>query len=987
MERCFIAGLFATIVASLAQATPTEPATFDIDAPNLADALDRFSEQTGLQVVYDENVIAAGHAVQMQGSMPIERALERMLAGSGLVWTFVSDKVVLVRRRVEAQQKSQSMSQARRASPRAEGVTTLSLVKVTEDSTRSLAQEPTESAFGFSKPLIATPRSVSLITDDLIEAFGLSAVEDLTVLAPGVFTTTRYGIQGSVDVRNVPADTYFRGMKRLTLQGHGRSVFAAMDTIEVVRGPPSPIDGLGKVGGFTNVVPKSGRARAGGYVQALQGFTQLTYGTDERREASFGLGGPIHALGKQGGYYTFALLEDSNSYTERVPVRQQALQAALSIEEFTGPLRLEMGWDYQVSTTSGALLNRVTQDLIDNGRYIRGEPLALLDTDGSGAIGYLEYSRGSPVRGQLSPGNQPLVQRWAWPRDAQGNLRSLDQRQAIAGIPQSLYDYLVASCGPTPPQGSNGCADPTGALRAQGIGGPQPVSGYVPIGFALDPRTVGYTMLDPRRAAAYERELEAKFVVFFADLIYDADPNFTLKNQLFVDNMDQFKLSEQPSGGKQDVLVVADKLTATYRWIGAPAWLRINGLGSIIARETHSTGKRYSGDFGSHRTDAMANDGLMTPNTTFVHPFDNSVLDAGGALWMSHYATRYSELGAGLMVDVDLFDRTNVIVGGRIDGSEARNTDYAGTLDPNVGTVMNPGAVRARNDTAKAWDTGASWSVSLSREIAPGFRPYATYSRASVMLDNNNNSMDNAVIRTGHIGAAEMRELGIKGSLFDERVYFTTALYDQWRSDGSPLDPSAQLSTDLTLTRTRGWETEIKWLPAENLYVSLHALAQKTDFRFSAGGNILVDARALGFQDVLDANGNVIYPAEAFLYGGRAFLTLPAGIEAYEEKQGNPNVQLGLNATYELARGLGITLASTYVSSVSSGRLKLVELPASVVFDAGVFFERRGWRVKLDVGNLFNERYFRARTGDTLGDTHVQAMPRRHCQMALRYSF
>jgi outer membrane receptor protein involved in Fe transport len=663
------------------------------------------------------------------------------------------------------------------------------------------------------------------------------------------------------------------------------------------------------------------------------------------------------------------------------------VQGALSIEEFAGPFRLEMGGDYQVSTTSGALLNRVTQALIDHGRYLRGDPLAMLDADGSGAIGYREYSSVSPVRGQLSPGNQPLVQRWAWPRDAEGNPLPLDQRPVISGIPQSLYDYLVASCGPTPPTGSNGCADPTGVLRAQGVGGPTPASGYVPIGFALDPRTVGYDTLDLRRAAAYERELEAKFMVFFADLIYDADPDFTVKNQLFVDNMDQFKLSEQPSGGKQDVLVVADKLTATYRWTRSPEWLSIDGLASVIARETRSTGKRYTGDFGSHRTDAMANDGLMTPNTTFVHPFDNSLLDAGGASWTSHYATRYSELGAGLMFDIDLFDRTNLIVGGRIDGSEARNTDYAGTLDPNVGNAMSAGALRTRNDTAKAWDTGASWSVSASHEFASGIRPYATYSRASVMLDNNNNSMDNAVIRSGHIGAAEMREVGIKGTLFDDRVFFSTALYDQWRSDGSPSDPSVQLSTDLTLTRTRGWETEVKWSAAEDLYLSLYALAQETDFRFSAGANILVDARALGFQDVHDANGNLVYPAEAFLYGGRAFLTLPSGLEAYEEKQGNPNVQLGLNATYRIAHGVGLTLASTYVSSVNSGRLKLVELPEAIVFDAGLFFEKNGWRVKVDVGNLFNERYFRARTGDTLGDTHVQAMPRRHCQMTLRYSF
>ena len=37
-------------------------------------------------------------------------------------------------------------------------------------------------------------------------------------------------------------------------------MLAAMDTIEVVKGPPSPIYGMGKIGGYTNMVPKAGRA-------------------------------------------------------------------------------------------------------------------------------------------------------------------------------------------------------------------------------------------------------------------------------------------------------------------------------------------------------------------------------------------------------------------------------------------------------------------------------------------------------------------------------------------------------------------------------------------------------------------------------------------------------------------------------------------------------------------------------------------------------
>jgi outer membrane receptor protein involved in Fe transport len=149
----------------------------------------------------------------------------------------------------------------------------------------------------------------------------------------------------------------------------------------------------------------------------------------------------------------------------------------------------------------------------------------------------------------------------------------------------------------------------------------------------------------------------------------------------------------------------------------------------------------------------------------------------------------------------------------------------------------------------------------------------------------------------------------------------------------------------------------------------------------------MVDARALGFRDVVDAGGNVVYPAEAFLYGGRSFLVLPPELAAYEDKQGNPEAQLGVLAEYELRDGRGFTLSGNYFSSVYSGRLRLVELPSAYVFNFGVFWELENWQFKYDVLNVFDERYFRARTGDTLGDVLVSAMPGRRWQLTLRARF
>ncbi|HVS22937.1 MAG TPA: TonB-dependent receptor plug domain-containing protein [Gammaproteobacteria bacterium] len=260
-------------------------------------------------------------------------------------------------------------------------------VFVTADPLRALGTAPSDSSFGFSKSLFETPRAVSFISEQQITMFGISTVEDLTRLVPGTYTTTRYGLQGGVNVRGVPSDMYYRGMKRLQMQGHVRTVLSAMDGIEVVKGPPSPIFGMGRIGGYENFTPKSSRASTGTYMRDTQGFVQTTQGSYNRNEIQAGVGGPFHPLDKQAGYYVFGLLEDSDTWVKQVGAKQKFLQGTVAIEDLWGNFRLEFGGQLQQSVTSGAYMNRVTQDMLDHGTYLAGQPLVNLDLNGDGEVG------------------------------------------------------------------------------------------------------------------------------------------------------------------------------------------------------------------------------------------------------------------------------------------------------------------------------------------------------------------------------------------------------------------------------------------------------------------------------------------------------------------------------------------------------------------------------------------------------------------------
>ncbi len=878
-------------------------------------------------------------------------------------------------------QAEEAKEDAKTEESSSDDVTQLSDIQVTESPLGALGQEVSGTALGFSKPLLETPRSVSFITTDQIDLFGVSSVNDLARIVPGVFTNTRRGYEGEIMVRGVPGDTYYRGMRRLNMQGHTRTVLGSMDSIEIVKGPPSPIFGMGRIGGYTNLNPKSGRAKVGGYLPDAAGFAQATVGSFEKNELQFGVGGPAQLGQKKGGYYVFGLMEDSNTFTDRVTVQQKYLQASLSVDDFIGPFRLEVGTQYQRSKNKGQILTRITQDVIDSGKYVKGTALVPLDTNNDGRIGFVEMHQNSPVKGTVSAANQPLVQRWNWPKDPSGNYYALDAFPKVAGIPLTMKNYLTAH-----PEINCQAAN---IMRAMPAGGPLPTSGQLPVGFVLNPCTTGYATVDIRANPTLERDQDAKILLAYADMIWDVNPDFTIKNQMFFDNMDQHKIGDQPFAEFQNIYGLEDKITVVKR-IPAdklPSWASINMLGSVNFRYNYMDRKTSGGDQ-DFRNDATLHNGEFTSLTTFWTPADDASL-ATGYPYTNINTTQFTEAGAGLMFDMDLFHGTNLTAGARWDTSDGRNTDYA-AFNFTTGTSANPGAYQTSDVTASGTDSGASWSVSLSQKLPFGIRPYATYARSSITLAGSSQQLGNATIlsKGGFIGEAELKEAGIKTSLFHDRLFMSAAYYEQSRFDVTePDDPS--FGAEVSSTVTKGYEFEFKYAPMKNLFVGGYATYKRAEYvDLPVSANINIDARTLGFVDVLDpVTGAVLYPAEAFLYGGRPALVMPGALASqYGKITGNPDTQFGLNANYEMESGFGFNASANWFESTYTSRLRNIEVPSVFLVTAGLTYTKNDLHLRLSGYNLLDKRWFKARNGYTTPDV-VNPQADRSWQLTVKYDF
>jgi iron complex outermembrane receptor protein len=844
----------------------------------------------------------------------------------------------------------------------------IDVVTVTGDPLRALGTGPTESSFGFAKSLLETPRAVSFISEEQITLFGISTVEDLTRLVPGTYTTTRYGLQGGINVRGVPSDMYYRGMKRLQMQGHVRTVLSAMDGIEVIKGPPSPIYGMGRIGGFQNFTPKSSRASTGSYMRETQGFLQTTQGSYERNELQGGVGGPFTPFDKQGGYYVFGLFEDSDTYVKQVGARQEFFQATVAVDDFVGPFRIEFGGQAQRSITSGAYMNRVTQDMLDNGTYLAGQPMVDLDVDGDGLIGYLESHTASPVRGNVSSTNQPLNQRFPWPTDpATGSMLPISEFPTVAGVPATMLAYLNAH-----PEVNCRAAD---VMRSMPAGGPLPSSGQLPVGFVLDPCTVATVPVDYRGNGAFEREQNAQQRLAYIDFIADENPDFTMKYQIFYDNIDSFKDSYLPYGENQYIKAIENKFTVTKRISddNLPDWVRINTLASLNYRETSGWIKSSGGDF-DWRQDINFNGGYHYANTRFWTQLTNPDYVTGAAD-TSFRSSKFNSTGLGVMFDVDLFAKWNFLLGGRYDTSDAEATDMpsfnantgrspaAGVvcLEPGTGC---PGAWITTQTYADGTDDGRSWSVSISRQVGERWRPYLTSAVSSLQLSTSNDTLQVAVVRAGHIGEAELDEAGIKATFFDEKLQWTSALYRQTRTDVTdPEDPTE--GADVSSTEAHGVELEVRWVPTRDMFFSAYVLNQFAEFTVPSSASISLTARQMGYQDVVDPNtGEVLYPAEAFFYGGKANVNLPVGTPNYLERTGNPETQAGVNMSYTFKNGFGIVFGANWFSEVWADRGMTALIPEATVFNTGFTYEKDLWDLRINGYNVGDENYFRAGGGN-----------------------
>ena len=788
---------------------------------------------------------------------------------------------------------------------------------------RSLPGENVESVFGFEKSLLETPRSASTVSWEQIERFNIKDIDELIVLAPGTFTQSFFGVAGGLDVRGTPGEVYFRGIRRLDNPGNYPTPIGAADRIDIVRGPASPISGPAKIGGYLNFTPKSARADTGQYLSENEGAISYTQGSWDKRVITAEVGGPGRIGGRDFGFYIYGEVEDSGSYYDNTATDQTLLQASFDMD-VNDNLRIQFGGmyhDYEGNQVAG--WNRITQDLIDHGRYVTGRPTPL-DTNGDGSISHQEFDTDGDGFTNLNP---------------------------------FRFDFLGDDFALTP-----GSMDDVAYLET--LVGPLTL-------LNLDPSTVGIAKIDGSDViVAPDDTLENEDLTLYFDVIWSFDNGMQLKNQLYYEEYEN--LNENAYGFSQfhDTWVIENKLVLSGK-IESSNLVTSWQLSPSIRHTDFDHGDDYTNEYFDRRD-------LTGPSTALDRRLLATRIDDD---YTEYYVGDYTNLGIAAMVDLAWENGLNITAGLRYDTIDMDSKQpFDKLLFASSNNFCNPASAADYEadcgNSLQADDDvdGVSWTFSISWATEAGLIPYFTASEQSTLIAgqgaelNTNNIAEDSIFDT-----SELLEFGLKGSLLDDKLYFALSFYEQERTDFS-----AQSIVTNQSTETEGVEFEMRWQATDQLIltagwskievVNLNTL--EDGFRFSF----------IGADDLPNI-------APEVLYGGTLGGFIRREGSSGARRAGMPENIYTLTGTYSFNERFSGQVSMVHAEEVNSGFSGSIELPSYTLVNLGFNYQMDQWHLGFNLKNVTDEEYFRSNFPNLFGGTIVLPELPRHFAATLQYSF
>lgn len=758
------------------------------------------------------------------------------------------------------------------------------------------------SAFGEGLLVQEVPRSLSLLTPETLETFGIRDFDDLASYGAGTQRINYFGLPGIPVLRGSRAGVYFNGMLRAFQRNEMPTSFGSTEGLEVVKGPAPAHLTPTLVGGYVNLLPKSP------FFERTRGSLQLEVGEYDHTFTQLDFGGPFQMGPRPAAYRVSLSAQRSESYYQHIENDFESAYLALKVK-LGRHLRLFTGgeyYDFRSSEVPG--INRPTQQLIDSGEYVIGEP-ALLTSPAYGdtvirpLMEFPNTLRINPALHALAiPGD---IARERIPAELRALMLDLNDPATVANLytaSRPELNELLAQTG-LPLQDAYVY---TPAYLAAG--------GEV-LTEKIDPRNI---LADP------DDKADARNFIWFADLESSAGADWTWENKTFVEGLETEKYSTYGFAFESEQFVAADRLTFTRQLGFLDTRLSLGG-------ELRGTYASVVQDFDAEpfsRRDLTRDS--ISPNSVVIagpqrgEDGQNLWSTFGGASEQSHlyqaatFVSADSHLGERLRVFYSLRAENawwRVGLPGKVDqaspeqrAARERNGDeflLSGSLNP-VFTLVE--------------GLNLYGAVQLGRALAPG--DGGTVSGPDSFTD------------------VELYEVGLKASLLDQHLFTTLSAYYWAQSVFSSRDNEARP------LRGRGVEWELTYTGPEGLSVITAFTAQRVEL---AGD-------AVGFGAVYFGEPEAHWALNGGILSGDSARDLSRNPD--QALAGFPELSASLLVHYRHSSGFGGAAGPIWRDRYWHDIERNLRLPSHVLWTASLFYGGERWEFRATVENLFDEEYW-----------------------------
>ncbi len=773
---------------------------------------------------------------------------------------------------------------------------------------------------GTARPLTETPRAVTALTPEAMRRLDIRDLEDLPRSAAGAQRINYFGLAGAPVLRGTNAGLYFNGMLRAFQRNEMPASFGSTESLTLVKGPAPAHFSPTLVGGYVDMLPKSP------YYERALGSIELSVGRWDAYRAQVDYGAPFFWGDRPAAYRASLTGQRAKSYFDHVRNDFESVYAAVKVQATPHTTVFAGGEVYRFRSSEVPGANRPTQEFIDTGTYVIGEPADLTSPrwEGRAARTLLEY----PFTFVVNPSLRALavpgpVARERIPAELRAHMIDLNDPQNV----ERLYSLRPAAEVPTFAYGGDPAA--LEALRATAAeelaavdARPQDIFVYTPEYFAAGGTALTEQLPANRILSDPEDFADAENGMFFLDIEGRGAPGWTWTNRTFVEGVRTDKRSTYGFAFRSEQILGENQTRLRRQLDGTDLTVE----GGVSVRLAHAN---MAQDFDAEPFSRRDLTHGEIPANTLVSTGADRGPDSTN-LWSTFGGAsgRSRTLQTALFAQADWKATKRLRIDAGVRGERV-------TLRRSL-PVFIDNRSPADIERLSGRDTleFANAALHATYETVDGVFVYGAAQRGRTLAPGDGG----VLFGETSFPTADLGEFGLKTDLFGGRLFSSLSVYRWNQSVFSTRDAYARP------LRGEGIEFEAFITPNPAWSVVAHFTAQRVTLRADRIG-----FGALPFNEEEWAlSGGILNGAD------RA--SVPNNPD--QVYAGFPEVTARLFALWEPGTGLGLAGGLSWRDGYWSDIGRTMRIPGVVLGDAQFFYRTDRWEVGLLVDNVFNSRHW-----------------------------